>query len=197
MDTRVKAGAAIAFLGLVGALVYGLWPEDTIHPSSDGLSVSIDWPDGGAPYGATCVWTMGVQVSETTLAAMRLKSDAGAQCGVAMICAPPSDEPEPQLPGEVIALTDTQHEDPYVPGMPHFWAALQGHPSLPCACSTGADCEALRPQLDGTEAWGPAPTGLTLDPGKWRGTDGGIGGCFPKVCVEPQAGACWPPECPQ
>ena len=184
MNPRVKAGVAVGFMAMLGLIAYGvLTPE----PSSDGLSVTVPWPGGEAPPDARCVLTMGTRASVQTLEFLRLRSDAGPQCGITSMCASPSDEPEPDLPGEVIALTATQVETAY-DGGPMFFAALTGHPALPCACSTGADCEHLG--ADG--GWEPAPLALNLNPGTWRGS-----GCITKVCVEPQANICWPPECPE
>jgi hypothetical protein len=198
LDPRIKAGAAGALIATLGALAYGALPEERIHRASDGLSVAIDW-EGEPPVGAGCVWTGTALVDQQTLGWLG-RDAGGSECVSSMVCAGPADT-EPELPGNIVALTDTQHTDPYTPGSPQIFVAYAGHPSLPCACSRGYDCEALvryRDENDNlVEAWQVAPVGQVFETGRWRGTDGGVGGCFPRVCSEPSAGACWPPECPQ
>jgi hypothetical protein len=196
VDPRIMTGGALALGALLGYLANGAIPEERIHASPDGRTVSIDF-DGTPPADTGCVWTGTFKATPGALALGRMRSDAGPQCGANVICASPSDEPQPPLGEDIVAATDTQHTHPYTGG-PMFWAAIAGHPSLPCACSTGSGCEMYQdpvPEFGVPGGWAPAPLGETLQPGKWRTTDGGTG-CYTRVCTEPEPGACWPAECP-
>jgi hypothetical protein len=64
------------------------------------------------------------------------------------------------------------------------------------ACSTGKECEVLRtylPEMKREPEWVPAPIGVTLAKGRWRGA-----GCFRKPAVElaKRGVTSWPSECP-
>lgn len=173
---QLTIGAA-AFTALVGGILYGV-----LSPDSDGRRVSVPWPDGGVPASVECIETTGL-ASEQALQLFQLDTNAGRYAQT-VLCYDASVDAgdEAELPGGMVAIADTQRMVEYVPGMPQFFAALQGEPENPCACNTGSDC--LRP--DG----GPAPMRQTLAAGSFIGD-----GCFRKVCVEVAGTTSWPPEC--
>jgi hypothetical protein len=57
-------------------------------------------------------------------------------------------------------------------------ADLTAAEDFACACSTGAECEALVADTEGKQAWAKAPLGITLGTGQWRGA-----GCVKKSCI--------------
>lgn len=61
----------------------------------------------------------------------------------------------------------------------------------PCACARTDAGECKRLNADGSDA-GDAPTGTTLEAGRWTGP-----GCFRRSCFDMSAGDGWPSECPQ
>lgn len=179
MDPKVKAGIAAAFITMVGGIMYGL-----VTPAPDATATRVEVAfQGPVPPGTRCIWTTG-QATPESLTLFGLRVDAGLYVQTRM-CAAPSEEPEPNLPGSMLAIEDSQWETSY-DGGPQFLAVLQGEPEFPCVCSTGSNCEEL--QTDG--GWAPARAGMTHQPGKWRGA-----GCFRKACIEVSGVSSWPSEC--
>jgi hypothetical protein len=185
-DPKLIAAGAAAFTAIVGGLVFGLyWAGEPPEPSA---RVTLGWEGTpGEPRAKRCIETVGL-ASQQALDLFRLASDGGMTAYVYTVLAVDADQVADAgemvpLPEGMLAMEVQQREVDCPDAGWRFLAVLQGEPEWPCACSQGADCERLF-GFPGMETWQPAPRGLTMDPGRWRGTDGGLGGCVPKTCIE-------------
>ena len=184
--TRQRAAGAAAFTAIVGGIIYGAVTFD-----SDRGSVSVPWPDGGVPASVECIETTGI-ASEAALNLFHLDTNNGRYVYTVLCYDATADAGEEvPLPGGMVALPESQRIVPWDGGMPQFFAALQGEPEVPCACSTGSNCQWLKPLLDGGSVLATAPLGQTFDPGRFAGA-----GCYKKVCLESGGTSSWPAACP-
>src|SRR5688572_526116 len=108
-SNAVKAGAAVAFLAVVGGIVaLNLRPE----PSASKRRTRVEWSDAGVPAGVKCLRTTGL-ASPQALGMFGMLADAGTQYVMVRICAEPRDGGEPALPPGMVALDHGQEEEDY------------------------------------------------------------------------------------
>lgn len=178
-SAATKAAAVVAVLGIAAAIVVGtLTPE--VGPGA--RSLRIGW-DGGKPADVACMETAAL-TSPRTRALFGLDADGGDQYVYVRICGVPTDGGQPELPAGMVPVTPTERTAATGDYQLEAWMDGAG---FPCACSTGADCEAV--VSDG--GWEAALLGVTFNDGAWRGT-----GCYRKTCVELFGTSSWPPACP-
>ena len=79
-----------------------------------------------------------------------------------------------ELPAGLVMLETPEREESKTVLSPDLSAAED----FACACSTGAECEALVADTEGKQTWVKAPLRITLGPGQWRGD-----GCVKKSCI--------------
>ena len=200
--SRLHLGLAVALAALLAAIGAHeatilddggtqLLATDGGHCVSYASHIRVPWPDGGVPDGGFCVDFDGLSDAEAR-AFFCLTPDGGQEYARGRGWAPDvdGDAGMPVIPDGMQAVQDSEviRYSGACPYRFEAWLPSTEAP-FPCACSTGADCEALA--IDG--GWVTAPAGVTLPEGAWRGA-----GCWKKVCVEIAGYSSWPLEhCPQ
>lgn len=188
----LKAGAALAAVGLAVALSTGGPTAPTVTRSPHGRHIRIGWA-GSPPAGVECL-SLTVRATAEAQARYGLPGDAGDAYVPLVQCAAEvdggMDVALAQLEaGGVEILGDTEQVVPWDGGMPRLeaWAPGTTEPSADmCACSSGAACSLV---LDdgGTT---PAPRLQTMRPGQFAGT-----GCVSRSCVTWSGRDIWPSAC--
>jgi hypothetical protein len=170
MTDNEKAAAGVAAAVAVVALIV-LAPGD--GPKS--VLAAAAWPDGGKPAQVDCKWTTGLDGKEY----VRVKT-----C-VAKGAKFPS-TPGLEVVREEVAKDNGMRVEVFRPGdLGGFEAA--------CSPAVDSGCEALvAPKLGSPQEWKAAPTGVTLQAGRWRG------GCVRKPETElwRKGLSSWPAQCP-
>jgi hypothetical protein len=178
---RVYAAAVALTLGLAAGTYVAT-------SSPDGRRAQVAWP-AGRPAQVECLRVTGLasvqvrQVYGLDTSSGRPEYVDGCWCADASADAGTVGE----LPSGMLVVDGTQED---APECGTYWVdvSMPGEVGNRCACSTGSACEVQA--ADGT--WGPAPLGMTLPEGQWRGE-----GCYPKVCVEMAGQSSWNAEaCP-
>lgn len=179
----VVVGAAVALAVVAAALMAG--QSSRHHVSANKHRAWSDF-ESSAPVDTRCLVATAV-ATPAALQLFELETDGGLQYVLAKVCGSPSNSESPGLPPGIVGAEATYEEVAY-DGGPRLEVVLAGEPEWPCACSTGANCEAL---VGG--AWvAAAKSGNTLGEGAWRGA-----GCVRKACTELAGyeGRSMPTEC--
>lgn len=184
VSNSTKIAATIGFLGAMAAVAAGVV---SIVSSPSGDSTSIPWQT--PPVAPKCM-KLNVLADRSCLATFGMTPRDGREneyvrvtiCGEAT-----TESAAPSLPSCVTPLYDTEEEVPYASGMAQITAEREDiDDESPCACASTASCEML---AGDPPTWQPAPKGLTLGAGMWRGD------CKRKTCVEASGFDSMPSEC--
>lgn len=181
LTTAQRNAAGVALVAAIAGVAYGV--RTIVRSGWTGSChqrVEIAWSDGGVPANVKCMESSGLGSGQPMqvlglcpgYSHCRICFDDSADGGGAA------------LPDGIVPVDVTEAEVAF-DGGPQVRCVGQGEPEVPCACSTGSNCEA---QI-GTADWAAAPIGETLH--QWRGT-----GCHTKVCGELLGTSSWPAECP-
>lgn len=197
IDNGSKAGAAQVLLVLLGGIVVSggafLLAQGAYTPSEAYAGhVVVGWGDAGAPPPGAVLVKATARASDATVAAFGVgpsPDDAGFSYWRVYVCAAPladGGDPGPSfLPGATIVYDDDQ-VDACPAGAPQLEAWRQDRADAPFACAC-AQQDAGCFLADG----GPAPLGITLQPGSFEPSQW----CLPKACVELAGSSSWRWEC--
>ena len=179
-DNALRNGAAIAAIGVVGALITGLIYVS--HPDTPGAQCSshVVASRPGKPEANSLCMLVTVQGPSESWSLFHLCDEAGNPgYAIARLCGPSVPGEAVALPPGITELPESESEVPYLPGYPELevWGLNDPNVPLNCACSSGTDCRKLvnGQWLDEPKRARP----VTLEAGQWQGA-----GCLRKPCWE-------------
>ncbi len=193
------AAIAVALLALGGVLAGVIVPKVVTQNHVE----YGDWDGTSDPAARRCVTgTVWIEDDVRTLGRLPLIAEGAAPYCVYRACFDPG---ESRLAAFMEAATPrgmdplfAEDEQPWQSGQPPLAVWCGGDEAdepLGCACrprdmAALGTCEWLAQPIDGPEVWAPAPTGVTLARGRWRGN-----ACVKAPCVVLAGREWFPPAC--